>query len=55
MERYDRLAEEMELLKQKCEGLLQAERADFKKQLSDAKNDARVKEKKLKAENRLVV
>lgn len=54
LDRYDRLSEEMELLKQKCEGLVRAEREAFTKQLNDLKNDARVREKKLRTENRRI-
>lgn len=54
LDRYDRLSEEMELLKQKCEGLVRAEREAFTKQLNDLKNDARLREKKLRTENRRI-
>jgi chromosome segregation ATPase len=47
-ERYDRLAEEMEALKQRCEGLLAAERAEFDRQITDLRNDTRQRDKKLK-------
>jgi exonuclease VII large subunit len=52
LDRFDRLSEEMELLKQKCKGMLQAERGDFTKQLNDLKNEARLREKKMRSENR---
>jgi hypothetical protein len=48
LERYDRLSEKMQLLKQKCEGLLEAEKNNFNKQLFDVKEEARNREKKLK-------
>jgi len=34
LDRYDRLSEEMELLKQKCDALLNAERMEFERQLN---------------------
>ena len=55
LERYDRLSEKMQLLKQKCEGLLEAEKINFTKQLNDVKEEARNREKKLKVENRRAV
>jgi hypothetical protein len=54
LDRYDRLSEEMELLRQKCEGLLLADRNDFTKQLNDTAHQARVREKKMRAENKRV-
>lgn len=51
-ERYDRLAEEMEALKQRCEGLLAAERAEYERQINDLRGDARQREKRMKAENK---
>lgn len=54
MDRYDRLSEEMELLRQKCEGLLRQERESFTKQINDLRNETRLREKKLRAENRRV-
>jgi hypothetical protein len=54
LDRYDRLSEEMELLKQKCEGLVRAERESFTKQLNDLKSDARLREKKIRTENRRI-
>jgi chromosome segregation ATPase len=51
-DRYDRLAEDMEALKQRCEGLLAAERADYERQLNDLRSDARQREKRMKAENK---
>ena len=42
----------MELLRQKCKGLLAAERDDFSRQLNDLKGEARAREKKLHMENR---
>ena len=52
VDRYDSLSEDMELLRQKCKGLLAAEREDFTKQLNDIKYQARTREKKLHMENR---
>jgi len=52
VDRYDSLSEDMELLRQKCKGLLGAEREDFTKQLNDIKYQARTREKKLHMENR---
>jgi len=52
LERYDRLSEKMQLLKQKCEGLLEAEKNSFNQQIFDVKEEARNREKKLKIENR---
>ena len=37
LHRYDSLSEDMELLRQKCKGLLAAERDDFSRQLNDLK------------------
>jgi WD40 repeat protein len=54
LDRYDKLAEEMELLRQKCEGLLLADRNDFTKQLNDTVNNARLREKKMRAENKRI-
>ena len=54
LDRYDKLAEEMELLRQKCEGLLLADRNDFTKQLNDTINNARLREKKMRAENKRI-
>jgi len=36
---YDRLSEEMELLKQRCDGLLAKERNEYEKQLVDLRTD----------------
>eukprot|EP01036_Dinobryon_divergens_P027907 gene27907-36764_t len=44
LEKYDRLSEKMQLLKQKCEGLLEAEKSNFTKQLNDVKEEAAFKE-----------
>jgi exonuclease VII large subunit len=55
LDRYDRLGEEMELLKQKCKGMLANERGDFSKQLNDLKSEARLREKKMRSENRWVM
>ena len=44
----------MELLKQRCEGLLAMERKDTEKQINDLKIEARDREKRLKAENKRV-
>ena len=38
LDRYDRLSEEMELLKQRCDGVLAAERLEFDRQLNEIKN-----------------
>jgi len=54
LDRYDKLAEEMELLRQKCEGLLLADRNDFTKQLNDTISNARLREKKMRAENKRI-
>ena len=54
LDRYDKLAEEMELLRQKCEGLLLADRNDFTKQLNDTINNARLREKKMRTENKRI-
>ena len=54
LDRYDRLSEEMELLKQKCESLLTAERNEFERQLNELKLETRNREKKLRNENRRV-
>eukprot|EP01032_Pedospumella_encystans_P021980 gene21980-24919_t len=55
LERYDSLSEKMQLLKQKCEGLLEAEKNNFNKQLNDLKVDTHNKEKKLKTDHRRAV
>jgi hypothetical protein len=55
LERYDALSEKMQLLKQKCEGLLEAEKSHFNKQLNDLKLEAHNKEKKLKTDHRRAV
>ena len=39
LERYDLLSEKMQQLKQKCEALLDNEKSNFNKQLSDLKMD----------------
>ena len=52
LDRYDRLSEEMELLRQKCEGLLLADRTDFTKQLNETIHQARLREKKMRSENK---
>jgi len=39
LEKYDRMSEKMQLLKQKCEGLLEAEKNNFTKQLNDVKDE----------------
>ena len=54
LDRYDRLSEDMELLRQKCEGLTLAEREDFAKQLNELRNEARLREKKMRTENRRI-
>jgi hypothetical protein len=55
LERYDALSEKMQILKQKCEGLLEAEKSNFNKQLSDLKMDNHNREKKLKTDHRRAV
>lgn len=55
LERYDALSEKMQLLKQKCEGLLEAEKTTFNKQLNDLKMDNHNREKKLKTDHRRAV
>lgn len=55
MERYDRLHEDMELLKQKCEALIASEREALTKQLNELKNEAKVREKKLRSENKRIL
>ncbi len=54
LDRYDRLSEEMELLRQKCEGLLLADRTDFTKQLNETIHQARLREKKMRSENKRI-
>jgi uncharacterized phage infection (PIP) family protein YhgE len=54
MERYDRLSEEMELLKQKYEGLIKNDRDKHAVEKRSAEAEARAKEKKLKTENRRI-
>lgn len=54
LDRFDRLGEEMELLKQRCEGLLVAERQEFDRQLSEMKTEARQREKRMRMENKRV-
>eukprot|EP01038_Epipyxis_sp_PR26KG_P006221 gene6221-8573_t len=55
LERYDLLSEKMTLLKQKCEGLLEAEKNNFHKQLNELKEEARNREKKIKIELRRAI
>ena len=55
LERYDNLSEKMQLLKLKCEGLLESEKNSFNKQLNDLKMDNHNKEKKLKTDHRRAV
>jgi len=55
LDRYDRLGEEMELLKQRCEGLLHAERQEFERQLNEIKNKSRRFEKKMFNEKKRLV
>ena len=55
MERYDRVHEDMELLKQKCEALIASERDALTKQLNELKNEAKVREKKLRVENKRIL
>jgi len=45
LDRYDKVCEEMEALRQKCEGVLMSEREDFTKQLNDSKYEAAAKDK----------
>jgi WD40 repeat protein len=54
LDRYDQLSEEMELLRQKCEGLLLADRTDFTKQLNETIHQARLREKKMRSENKRI-
>lgn len=54
LDRYDRAGEEMQLLKQKCEGLLNLQKQSFATQLSDSHTDARLREKKLRTENKRI-
>jgi hypothetical protein len=54
LDRYDRAGEEMQLLKQKCEGLLNLQKQSFATQLSDRHTDARLREKKLRTENKRI-
>ena len=49
-DRYDRLCEEIEQLKQRFEGLITVERKEFEKQLSSLKSEARNKEKRMNME-----
>ena len=51
-DRYDRLCEEMEQLKQRCESLVTTERGQFEKQIIGLRNEAKHMEKKLNAENK---
>jgi len=53
-DRYDRLCEEMEQLKQRCEGLVASERKEFDKQLNALKSETKSKEKRLKGENKRI-
>jgi WD40 repeat protein len=55
LERYDMLHEKMQLLKQKCEGLLEAEKSNFQKQLVDLKDAAKGREKALQVKHRRAV
>ena len=50
LDRYDRLGEDMELLKQRCDGVLTQERLEFDRQLTDIKNEARQREKRMRIE-----
>jgi WD40 repeat protein len=52
LDRYDKLGEEMELLKQRCDGLLVAERYEYEKLLNDIKNKSRRYEKKMTLEKK---
>jgi hypothetical protein len=54
MGRYDTLSEEMELLKQKYEGLIKHDRDKHVAEKKTAEAEARTKEKKLKTENRRI-
>jgi len=54
IDRFDKLSEDMELLKQRCEGLLIMERKDAEKQINDLKIEARNREKRMKSENKRV-
>lgn len=52
LDRYDRLSEEMELLIQRCDGQLDAERAEFKRQMEEVQNEAKQREKRMRLENK---
>lgn len=54
LDRFDRLGEEMELLKQRCEGLLVAERQEFDRQLNELKTESRQREKRMRMENKRI-
>lgn len=54
LERYDRLSEDMEMLRQKCDGLLLAERLEYEKELADLKADGRLREKRMRQENKRI-
>eukprot|EP01039_Chlorochromonas_danica_P002482 gene2482-2720_t len=55
LERYDLLSEKMQLLKQKCEGLLEAEKINFDKQMTELKGRFNSEEKRYKLENKRAV
>ena len=46
VDRFDRLSEDTEVLKQRCEGLMVMERKDAEKQINDLKLEARNREKR---------
>ncbi|CAE7766971.1 unnamed protein product, partial [Symbiodinium microadriaticum] len=47
--------EEMELLRQRCDGLLSAERAEFERQLIEIKNKSKRLEKKMANDKKRLV
>lgn len=49
MERYDRLSEEIEVIQQRCEGLLASSSADHSKKLRDQDSKARKADKELRS------
>lgn len=55
LERYDMLSEKMQLLKQKCEGLLEAEKVNFERQMNELKGKFNGEEKRYKLENKRAI
>jgi WD40 repeat protein len=51
MDRYDLLHEEMEVLKQQCQGVLEAQSDEHDASMKDIEKTAKEREKKLKSEN----